>query len=455
MGCPLSKSDRCPGSQPEAASSSSSTDENPGAYPTVNNFYGNEQQRKLSCNRRMSAYNSKGACYASNITSPYIEPKMDELLIHSHQRKTPNYQLNQMVNVDNYSTYDNRNDNPYYCSAWNESRASSSVNSVLTRFSKRVKSRNFDQRLLAHYDIKSLIGKGSFSRVVSAQHRATKLPVAIKVVSTKHGDGPLENELRILSQLRHPNVIKLLDVYKTPSRVYMVMQIAMGGELYERIVKCGHYGEQETALTLQMILDGLCYLHRCHIAHRDLKPENLLYLTPARDSPLIITDFGLASQKTTVDDPFMNEPCGTPEYIAPEILARVPYTSKVDVWAVGVLSYILLSGTMPFDDDNRTVMYRNILRGQYYFHYEVSAWEGQTSGISPEQSRNIYFTLTVPTYLTEYPLCDCNEVSTYAILVETSPATKLNYSPFTLKWTGAATPKRTILNVTLFNLNTI
>lgn len=78
------------------------------------------------------------------------------------------------------------------------------------------------------------------------------------------------------------------------------------------------------------------------------------------------------------DDPgLMTDPCGTPEYIAPEVLARVPYTSKVDLWAVGVLAYILLSGTMPFDDDNRTVMYRQILRGRYYFHYEVSFIESK------------------------------------------------------------------------------
>lgn len=253
------------------------------------------------------------------------------------------------------------------------SRYSSSTNgdTMFNRLSRRIKPRHFDSRVLDSYDVKTLIGKGSFSRVIRAEHRATRQQVAIKMVPAKNGCGPFENELCILSQVRHPNVTRLIEVFRSPNRVYMVMELATGGELYDRIVTKGSYNERDTALTLRMILDGVAYLHRTGITHRDLKPENLLYYCPSPDSKILITDFGLAHQRKRLEDGLMMDPCGTPEYIAPEVLARIPYTSKVDLWAIGVITYILLSGTMPFDDENRTIMYRHILRGRYHFHYEV------------------------------------------------------------------------------------
>lgn len=202
----------------------------------------------------------------------------------------------------------------------------------------------------------------------------------MKVMPAENGTGPFENELCILSRVDHMHVIRLIEVFRTDTRVYVVMELATGGELYDRIISKGRFSEYETAVSLRMILDGLSYLHRIGITHRDLKPENILYYHPGTDSKLMITDFGLAHQSQPCnavngeigDQELMTDPCGTPEYIAPEILARIPYTNKVDLWAMGVITFILLSGSMPFDDENRTVLYRHILRCKYHFYPEVS-----------------------------------------------------------------------------------
>ncbi|XP_037671487.1 serine/threonine-protein kinase H1 isoform X3 [Choloepus didactylus] len=227
----------------------------------------------------------------------------------------------------------------------------------------------FDPRVTAKYDIKALIGRGSFSRVVRVEHRATRQPYAIKMIETKYREGRevCESELRVLRRVRHANIIQLVEVFETQERVYMVMELATGGELFDRIIAKGSFTERDATRVLQMVLDGVRYLHALGITHRDLKPENLLYYHPGTDSKIIITDFGLASARKKGDDCLMKTTCGTPEYIAPEVLVRKPYTNSVDMWALGVIAYILLSGTMPFEDDNRTRLYRQILRGKYSY----------------------------------------------------------------------------------------
>ncbi|KAG2470209.1 serine/threonine-protein kinase H1 homolog [Polypterus senegalus] len=230
----------------------------------------------------------------------------------------------------------------------------------------------FDPRVTAKYDIKALIGRGSFSRVVRVEHKSTKQPYAIKMIETKYREGRevCESELNVLRRVRHTNIIQLIEVFETQERVYMVMELATGGELFDRIIAKGSFTERDATRVLQMVLDGVKYLHTLGITHRDLKPENLLYYHPGAESKIMITDFGLASTRKKGDECLMKTTCGTPEYIAPEILIRKPYTNAVDMWAVGVISYILLSGTMPFEDDNRTRLYRQILKGKYSYSGE-------------------------------------------------------------------------------------
>ncbi|MGH0146025.1 UNVERIFIED_CONTAM: hypothetical protein FKN15_007627 [Acipenser sinensis] len=230
----------------------------------------------------------------------------------------------------------------------------------------------FDSRVTAKYDIKALIGRGSFSRVVRVEHKSTKQPYAIKMIETRYREGRevCESELNVLRRVRHTNIIQLIEVFETQERVYMVMELATGGGLFDRIIAKGSFTERDATRVLQMVLDGVKYLHTLGITHRDLKPENLLYYHPGSDSKIMITDFGLASTRKKGDECLMKTTCGTPEYIAPEILVRKPYTNAVDMWALGVISYILLSGTMPFEDDNRTRLYRQILKGKYSYSGE-------------------------------------------------------------------------------------
>ncbi len=229
----------------------------------------------------------------------------------------------------------------------------------------------FDPRVTAKYDIKALIGRGSFSRVVRVEHRITKQPYAIKMVDRLRGREVCESELNVLRRVRHTNIIQLIEVFESRDKLYMVMELATGGELFERILAKGSFTERDATRVLYMVLDGIRYLHSLGITHRDLKPENLLYYHPGHDSKILITDFGLSAFRKSGGDIFMNTTCGTPEYIAPEILARKPYTCQVDLWAVGVITYILLSGRMPFDDDNRTRLYRLILKAKYSYAGEV------------------------------------------------------------------------------------
>ncbi|KAK6318273.1 hypothetical protein J4Q44_G00115640 [Coregonus suidteri] len=157
----------------------------------------------------------------------------------------------------------------------------------------------FDPRVTAKYDIKALIGRGSFSRVVRVEHKSTRQPYAIKMIETRYREGRevCESELCVLRRVRHTNIIQLMEVFETAERVYMVMELATGGELFDRIIARGSFTERDATRVLQMVLDGVKYLHTLGITHRDLKPENLLYYHPGADSKIMITDFGLASTR--------------------------------------------------------------------------------------------------------------------------------------------------------------
>ncbi|XP_071751520.2 serine/threonine-protein kinase H1-like [Centroberyx gerrardi] len=242
----------------------------------------------------------------------------------------------------------------------------------------------FDPRVTARYDIKALIGRGSFSRVVRVEHRATRQPFAIKVMEVEAPEGRevCASELAVLQRVSHANVVQLIEVLQSPQRVYMVLVLATGGELLDRVVARGHFTERDATQALRMVLAGVGYLHALGITHRDLKPENLLYYHPGSDSRLLVTDFGLATfggrdpeceglgadGGGSGEDWSLRTTCGTPEYLAPEVLLRKPYSCAVDMWALGVIAYIVLSGSMPFEDDSRTRLYRAILRGKYSFH---------------------------------------------------------------------------------------
>ncbi|XP_062860007.1 serine/threonine-protein kinase H1 [Trichomycterus rosablanca] len=243
----------------------------------------------------------------------------------------------------------------------------------------------FDPRITARYDIKALIGRGSFSHVVRVEHKHTRQPFAIKLLEVRdHDQKSSHAELGVLRRVRHSNIIRLVEVFETSHRIYLVLELATGGELLDRVVSRGSFTERDATKALIMVSSGLRYIHSLGVIHRDLKPENLLYYHPGQDSRLLITDFGLAcwgrdSQMVEDDDVkaggtqrshdwALRTLCGTPEYLAPEMISGKMYGCGVDMWALGVISYILLSGSMPFEQRSRPRLFTAILRGSYSFH---------------------------------------------------------------------------------------
>ncbi|XP_013205074.1 calcium/calmodulin-dependent protein kinase type IV [Microtus ochrogaster] len=157
--------------------------------------------------------------------------------------------------------------------------------------------------------------------------------------------------------------------------ISLVLELVTGGELFDRIVEKGYYSERDAADAVKQILEAVAYLHENGIVHRDLKPENLLYATPAPDAPLKIADFGLS--KIVEHQVLMKTVCGTPGYCAPEILRGCAYGPEVDMWSVGIITYILLCGFEPFyDERGDQFMFRRILNCEYYF---ISPWWDEVS----------------------------------------------------------------------------
>jgi len=148
----------------------------------------------------------------------------------------------------------------------------------------------------------------------------------------------LQTEVDILSQLDHPNVVKLYEIFDEDDCIYLVLEIMHGGELFERIVEKESYTEKEASDTIRPIVDAIRYCHSIGIIHRDLKPENLLYVTTEEGSNIKVTDFGMAR---FVQDELATTACGTPNYVAPEIIAGNGYNKEVDYWSIGVIIYIM------------------------------------------------------------------------------------------------------------------
>lgn len=229
--------------------------------------------------------------------------------------------------------------------------------------------------LAARYQLRALIGRGAFSEVVRADDRSTRQPFAIKILErtgVADDEATIASEVAVLHRLRHPNVIRLYEVYETSRHAFLVMELATGGDLFERLVERGVFTERQSSRAMQQILQGVAYLHDHGVAHRDLKLENVLCQHPGSDARLIISDFGFAHRTEPKSRELLKTTCGSPEYIAPEILTGNGYTRAVDIWSAGVIAYALLAGYLPFDEDSRPVLFRKIKAGDYNYDDPVS-----------------------------------------------------------------------------------
>lgn len=221
-------------------------------------------------------------------------------------------------------------------------------------------------RLEDVYDITEELGSGGFSIVKRGVCKEDGSEWALKMI--KHSvfvknRERTEEEVEVLARLNHPNIVHFREVVRTPKYYVIVMEILEGGELFDRIVEREKYDEAHARTITRKILSAVKYLHDHNVVHRDLKPENLLFDTRAESAELKLTDFGFA----TTTKKQLTDTCGTPEYVAPEILDEKPYSFKVDMWSVGVIVYILLCGFPPFHGKDDQELFDKICECKYEF----------------------------------------------------------------------------------------
>lgn len=225
-----------------------------------------------------------------------------------------------------------------------------------------------DSDIRKKYDLKETIGTGAFSEVLLAEDKIDRGKFyAVKCIDRMGLVGKeesLDNEIQVLRRLCHPNIVRLSDVFEDKSYVYLIMELVTGGELFDRIVEKGSYTEKDASRLIKQVLEAVDYMHERGVVHRDLKPENLLYYSTDPDSKIMISDFGLSK---TEESGTMATACGTPGYVAPEVLAQQPYGKEVDCWSIGVIAYILLCGYPPFYDENDAALFQQILKAEYEF----------------------------------------------------------------------------------------
>ena len=214
------------------------------------------------------------------------------------------------------------------------------------------------------------LGSGAFSVVKEGTSRSTGETFAIKVVHkgelNDEDEQALQDEIAVLNELHHPNIIHLYGVYEDPAHYYLVTEQMRGGELFDRIVQKAYYNEKEARDTCLVLFHAIRYCHSKQVAHRDLKPENLLLHSTDSDSNIKLADFGFAKKCPQPNS--LTTQCGTPGYVAPEILEGTAYDTQADMWSLGVIVYILLGGYPPFVENNQRDLFRKIRRGQYEFH---------------------------------------------------------------------------------------
>ncbi|CAH8334796.1 unnamed protein product [Eruca vesicaria subsp. sativa] len=222
--------------------------------------------------------------------------------------------------------------------------------------------------LFGKYDLGKLLGSGAFAKVFQAEDlHNNRESVAIKIVQKKRlKDGltaHVKREISVMRRLRHPHIVLLSEVLATRTKIYFVMELAKGGELFSR-VSSNRFTEGLSRKYFRQLISAVRYCHARGVYHRDLKPENLL-LDENRD--LKVSDFGLSAMKEQIKaDGMLHTLCGTPAYVAPELLTKKGYDgSKADIWSCGVVLFLLNAGNLPFRDSNISGLYRKIRTAQY------------------------------------------------------------------------------------------
>lgn len=224
--------------------------------------------------------------------------------------------------------------------------------------------------LFGKYEMGRLLGQGTFAKVYYGKNLISNESVAIKVINKDHikREGLMEQikrEISIMRLVRHPNIVELEEVMATKGKIYFVMEYVKGGELFAKVAK-GKLKEDLARKYFQQLVSAVDFCHSRGVSHRDLKPENLL-LDDNKD--LKVSDFGLSALPEQLwNDGLLHTRCGTPAYVAPEVLRKKGYDgAKADIWSCGVILFVLLAGYLPFQAENVMKMYRKVFKAEYDF----------------------------------------------------------------------------------------
>lgn len=225
------------------------------------------------------------------------------------------------------------------------------------------------KRRVGEYEMGRTIGEGTFAKVKFARNSKTGDPVAIKILDKekilKHKMAEqIKREIATMKLIKHPHVVRLFEVMGSKSKIFIVLEFITGGELFDKIVNHGRMHEDEARKYFQQLINAVDYCHSRGVYHRDLKPENLL-LDAAGN--LKVSDFGLSALSQQVrDDGLLHTTCGTPNYVAPEVLNDQGYDgATADLWSCGVILFVLLAGYLPFDDSNLMNLYKKISAAEF------------------------------------------------------------------------------------------
>lgn len=225
--------------------------------------------------------------------------------------------------------------------------------------------------LFGKYEMGRLLGKGTFAKVYYSKNLATNECVAIKVIKkdevikNEKMMEQIKREISVMRLVRHPNIVELKEVMATKSKIFFVMEYVRGGELFAKVAR-GRLKEDSARKYFQQLISAVDFCHSRGVFHRDIKPENLLL---DENEDLKISDFGLSAlHEHPSNGGLLHTQCGTPAYIAPEVLRMKGYDgAKADIWSCGVVLYVLLAGFLPFQDENLLAMYRKIYKAEYEF----------------------------------------------------------------------------------------
>ncbi|XP_010519611.1 PREDICTED: CBL-interacting serine/threonine-protein kinase 5-like [Tarenaya hassleriana] len=231
--------------------------------------------------------------------------------------------------------------------------------------------------LFGKYEMGRLLGKGTFAKVYYGKQITGGESVAIKVINKNQvmkKQGMMDQimrEISIMRLVRHPNIVELKEVMATKTKIFFVMEYVRGGELFAKIAK-GKLAEDVARRYFQQLISAVDFCHSRGVSHRDLKPENLLL---DENGDLKVSDFGLSAlPEQLLKDGLLHTRCGTPAYVAPEVLRKKGYDgAKADIWSCGVILYALLSGFLPFQDENLMNMYRKIFKADFEFPPWISS----------------------------------------------------------------------------------